>query len=114
LVRERVGRIGNAEPLKLVGEDLLCPLDLIERELVVSVGIKDAEERVRGFLEGLVVLVLAECAIPVRIGGLKHRLNGRFGDLTDRRVQLVGTQLSVLVSVGQQEKPLHARLDALA
>ena len=53
-------------------------------------------------------------AVPVGIGGLKHRLNGRLGDLTDRRVQLVGSQLAVLVGVGQQEERLHARLDGLA
>ncbi len=48
LVPERVGRLGDLEATDLVADDLLGPLELVERDLAVVVGVEDAEGRMRG------------------------------------------------------------------
>ena len=90
LVRQRVWRFGHAQALDLVGEDLLGPLQLGERELVVAVGVDDAEERMCRLGESLVVFFHAQRSVPVGVRCLEDGLDGRLGDFTDGRIELVG------------------------
>src|SRR6516162_6790139 len=77
LASPRATRFGHAEPLDLLGDDLLGSLELIQRDLAVVVEVEDAEDRVRRLGERLVELSLTERAVPVGIRGLERHLHRR-------------------------------------
>ena len=91
LIRHRVSRFGNLKPLNLVGDDLLGSLQLGKSELVVTVRIEHAKDRMCGLGQRFVVFINAQHTVTITIGGLECRLNGRLGDLGDSRVKFVRT-----------------------
>ncbi len=73
---ERVHRVGNAQPLELVSENLLGPFHLGERKLVVAIGVDHAEQRMRRLGQRFVKFVHAQRVISVNISSLKDGLDG--------------------------------------